>query len=68
MAVWCIVLCSLQTTLRVQNVDAFVVSSAVLLNYYRVNELFRIRLQRLDVALQVYLEVSCQLYLNVNKP
>ena len=68
MAVWCIVLCSLQTTLRTRNVDAFVVSSAVLLNYYRVNELFRIRLQRLDVALQVYLEVSCQLYLNVNKP
>ena len=66
MAVWCIVLCSLQTTLRTRNVDAFVVSSAVLLNYYRVNELFRIRLQRLDVALQVYLEVSCQLYLSVN--
>ena len=68
MAVWCIVLCSLQTTLRIRNVDAFVVISAVLLNYYRVNELFRIRLQRLDVALHVYLEVSCQLYLNVNKP
>ena len=68
MAVWCIVLCSLQTTLRIRNVDAFVVISAVLLNYYRVNELFRIRLQRLDVALQVYLEVSCQLYLNVNRP